>query len=121
MFSTNLSNMLRAVSSALETPVVFLLIVVLAITVIMVGTLIAEFFTERIRLRAKLPSLADDLKKGEVPIEQLIETSVLLKRQKKALLELTRHKELTDVMRESLAVRLLFEERLHYERITKKL
>lgn len=120
MFSSaNLSNALRAVASALETPVVVVLLVLMGVTVVLVGTLITELFTERLHMKAKLPKLVDQIKKGECCLEETILTSGLLRRQKKALLELTAHKELTPSMREALAIRLLHEEREHYDLIVK--
>ena len=120
MFSgTDLSNALRAVSESLQSPVIFILLVLLATTIIMVGTLVAEVFTERMQLKVKLPKLVDALKSGETLIDRTIEKSGLLKRQKKALLELTSHKELNPVMREALAERLVYEEREHYDSIVK--
>jgi biopolymer transport protein ExbB/TolQ len=119
MFSTeNLNNALRAVASALQTPVVCVLLLLLAGTAVMVGTVIAELFTERLRLKARLPLLVDRLKAGD-SLKEIIDSSGLLKRQRKALLELTAHKELTPPMREALAVRLINEEREHYDTIVK--
>ena len=65
-------------------------------------------------MKAKMPKLADDLKSGERPIEEVIRDSGLLKRQKRALTELISHPDITPAMRESLAVRLLEEEKSHY-------
>lgn len=120
MFSSaNLNNALRAVASSLESPVVFILLVIMAVTIVLVGTLIAELFTERLHLKARLPQLVDRIRKGENSLEETIRASGLLRRQKKALLELTAHKELTPSMREALAIRLLHEEREHYDLIVK--
>ena len=85
----------------------------------MVGTLLAEYFTEHIRLKVKLPQLFDELNSGEIPTAECIRNSGLLKRQKQALIELTRHPELTAIMREALAVRLITEEQAHYDQIVK--
>jgi biopolymer transport protein ExbB/TolQ len=120
MFSgTNLSDALRAVASSLQTPVICVLLILLAAAVIMLGTLIAEMFTERWQLKAKLPKLVDALKSDKSSIEKTIGDSQLLRRQKKALLELTNHKELNPAMREALAERLVYEEREHYDGIVK--
>ena len=112
--STELSNALRAVTGAMQSPVIIILLVFIALAVIMAGTLIAELFTERLRMKAKMPKLADDLKEGARPLEEIIKDSGLLKRQKKALTELISHPDITPAMRESLAVRLLEEEKSHY-------
>lgn len=117
--STNLSNTLRAVASALQTPVIIILLVIIAVTIILAGTLIAELFTERLRMKAKLPTLVDRIKAHDVPMAQIIAKSGLLKRQKKILTEAISHPKLTPPMRESLAVELLRQERAHYETIVK--
>lgn len=120
MFSSeNLSNALRAVASALQVPVTLVLLLLLAVTAIMVGTLVAELFTERLRLKVKLPLLVDRLRADDESVNETIERSGLLKRQRKVLLELTAHDGLTPRMRESLAVRLLHEEQEHYDSIVK--
>jgi biopolymer transport protein ExbB/TolQ len=85
----------------------------------MAGTLIAEIFTERLQLKAKLPKLVDALRSGKAPINETIEKSGVLRRQKRTLLELTNHKDLNPAMREALAERLVYEEREHYDGIVK--
>lgn len=120
MFSgANLSNVLRAVASGLETPVIVILILLMAAAITLLGSLIVEFFTERIHLKVELPKLVDSLKAGHEPPAEVIQQSGLLKRQKETLLELTKHPELTETMRESLAVRLIYEEQNRYDRIVK--
>ena len=119
MLSTNLSNALRAVASALQTPVSLVLVILMAASVVLLGTLVAEGFTERLRLRARLPLLVDRIRAGEEPLEQIIAGSGLLRRQKRALLELKSHPDLTPAMRESLAAQLLFKERTHYDGLVK--
>lgn len=62
MLSTeNMNNALRAVASTMQDPVVFILLVILALAVILAGTLIAECFTERLRLKVKLPQQAESI------------------------------------------------------------
>ena len=112
--STELSNALRAVTGAMQSPVIVILLIFIALAVVMAATLIAELFTERIHMKAKMPKLADDLKEGARPLEEIIKDSGLLKRQKKALVELISHPDITPQMRESMAVRLLEEEKAHY-------
>ena len=62
---------------------------------------------ERRRLSGSLPELLDRLRAGEQSIAECIEGSGLLRRQKNALLELTRHPDFTPAMGESLAANLL--------------
>ena len=112
--NVNLSEALRALATVLETPVAVILLALIAVSVIMTGTLIAELFTERIHMKAKLPELLGRLEKREQPVEEIIQNSGLLKRQKNALLTVCEQKELTPLKRESLALQLLEHERAHY-------
>ena len=111
-------DILRALSSALETPVVVILIAFLAAAAALTGWLIAEYCTERRHLKVALPQLLEDLRAAP-DRAAVIEASGLLRRQKDALLELTRHPDLTDEMREALAVRLLEQEQDRYDGIVK--
>ena len=113
-----LSKAMRTIAAAMEKPVIVLLLFLVAVTVFMIGWLIAEFFTERRHLRAKLPALVDQLNTtdNKVQIDRCIESSELLYRQKMALKELVMHPDITPLMRESLAVRLLQEEQSFYDR-----
>ena len=115
MLTQNLNSVLRAIASAMQTPVIIVLLLLIAVAVVMAGTLIAELFTERIHMKAKLPKLLNDLQKHERPIEDIISESGLLKRQKKALLTVLEQKELTPLKRESLAGELMEMETDHYD------
>ena len=120
MFSSaNLLEMLRAVASGLKIPVMILLLILVAVTVLMLGSLIAELFTERMRLKAKLPRLVDEIRKNDSDIQDVVMRSGLLKRQRTVLLELVSHPDLTSVMREALARKLIYQEQAYYNRITK--
>ena len=111
----NLSDALRAVAAALQTPVIIILLLLVAVTIIMLGTLIAELFTERIHMRVKLPELLNAMQKRERPLEEIISESGLLRRQKKALLTICEQKNLTPLKREALASELLEREKAHYD------
>lgn len=120
MFSaTDFTNILRAIASALATPVNIILLLLMAMTIVLFGTLVAEGLTERLRLRVKLPNLVDQIRAQASPIEKIIDTSGLLKRQKRVLNELVSHPDLTPAMRESLAAQLLWKERAHYDHVVK--
>lgn len=146
MLTSDLSNALRAVSSGLQTPVIVILLFILAVTVLLIGTLIGEIFTERRHMKQNMPEFADRIQECAEASEEaainnkntenvkdaengsrqaaekaaeVIQASGLLKRQKNALIELTKHSSITPLMRESMAVRLLHEERSHYEKILK--
>jgi biopolymer transport protein ExbB/TolQ len=92
-----------------------ILLLLLAAAVFLLGSLLVEFFTERRRLRARLPELADALRRENADIPAVLRDSGLLRRQRNALLEVTAHPTLTPAMREALAVRLIRREREHYE------
>ncbi len=114
-----LNQVMYTIAQSLEVPDIVVLLILIAVSIVLVGTLLAEYFTEHIRLKVKLPQLFDELNSGEIPTAECIRNSGLLKRQKQALIELTRHPELTAIMREALAVRLITEEQAHYDQIVK--
>ena len=120
MTDTNeISGVMRAICSRLQIPVIIILIIMLAFTLVLVGTVIAELITSRRRLKVWMPRLIDDIKKQEIPPALSIKRSGLLKRQKAALIEVTDHKDLSDAMRESLAMRLVDEEKARCDGIIK--
>lgn len=119
MFTESLNQALRAVAEALRAPVIIVLLLLIAMAVLMLGALLAEVFTERTRLKAKMPWLVEQLKDRDRPMAEIIAASGLLKRQKAALTELTSHPDISQAAREALAKRLLFEEQSHYDSITK--
>lgn len=114
---SRLNAAMRAVASAMQTPVILILMLLLAFTVFLIGWVIVEFFTERSLLKAKLPALVDALNetKNREETKECVAKSGLLKRQRAALTELLSHPELTPLMRESLAVRIVTEEQSHYD------
>ncbi|MDO4544187.1 MAG: MotA/TolQ/ExbB proton channel family protein [Clostridia bacterium] len=114
-----LTDVMRVIANAMQYPVVIVLLLMFACVVVFLGWLAAEYFTERRHLNVKLPQLLDRLKEGYDPIETCIEESGLLKRQKAALFELTMHPDLTPDMREALAVRLITEEQVRYDKIVR--
>lgn len=114
-----LNQVMYTIAQSLEVPDIVVLLILIAVSIVLVGTLLAEYFTEHIRLKVKLPQLFDELNSGEIPTAECIRNSGLLKRQKQALIELTRHPELTAIMREALDVRLITEEQAHYDQIVK--
>lgn len=119
MLGQYLSDILRTVAAGLEYPVVAVLLLLMALALVLLGSLIAELFLEHRHLKVSLPALADALRAPDADIAACIGESGLLKRQKAMLLELTRHPELTPLMREALADRLLEEVQSRYDRIVK--
>ena len=112
-------KILRAIASAMELPVVIGLILFIAFTLFSIGWWAVEYFRERRHMRITLPALLDELRAAENGAAEIIEKSGLLRRQKDALLELTRHPDFTPEMREALAVRLLEQEQDRYDKIVK--
>lgn len=120
MFSEAVKDVLRAVSGALQIPTIVILLLLILITVVMLGSLIAEIFTERRKLKVKIPLLIDELQeKSRDEVIEIIKKSGLLKRQKKAALELIVRGKLPEATREALARQLIFEEENRYEKITR--
>ena len=112
---------MRAIVSACQVPVIILLIVFAIFIVVVLGTLLGEKISERRHFKVFLPKLLDELRACEnvEQVQKTIKGSGLLLRQKKALLELTRHKSATPSMLESLAASLDFEEQKRYDSIVK--
>ena len=113
-----LNDTLRQIASSLEAPVVAFLLLLAAATIFMVGTIIVEFFTSRLKLKVTLPQLVDRLH-GAEDMAEVIRSAGLLKRQTAKLVELTQHAQLTPNEREAYAVRLVAAERAHYNGIVK--
>ena len=112
-------KILRAIASAMELPVVIGLILFIAFTLFSIGWWAVEYFRERRHMRVSLPALLDQLRAAEDGVAETIEKSGLLRRQKDALLELTRHPDFDAAMRESLGANLLEREQSHYDGILK--
>ena len=115
----DLGDVLRAVAAGLDIPVKAILIILILSAAALLGWLVAEIFTERRRLKITLPKLLDDMQSGAGTLSDIISGSGLLKRQKEALLELMRHPDFNDAMREALAVRLIEQEQARYDGILK--
>lgn len=112
-------KILRSIASAMELPVVIGLILFIAFTLFSIGWWAVEYFRERRHMRVTLPALLDELRAAENGAAEIIEKSGLLRLQKDALLELTKHPEFDAAMRESLGANLLEREQSHYDGILK--
>lgn len=114
---STLSSIMRQLVSVLQDPVVAILLALLAISVVFIGITIIEWLVERRHLRVSMPKLMDQLRacstSGE--LREVIQASGLLNSQKKVLVELTAHPDLTGTEREALAVRLLEQEQAKYD------
>lgn len=102
--STN--SIMRQIVTVLDIPVKVVLIAMLIIALIMLGGLIAEFIQRRY-LTVKAASVIDAIKKGDRDVETIVKTSNLLAKQKRLLLELTIHQNLSKSMKENFAASLL--------------
>ena len=102
----NISNIMRQIVSLLDVPVKVILIAFLIYSLVMLGGLIAEFLQRRY-LIVKAANVADAIKKGEKNVTTIISNSKLLTKQKRLLLEVTMHKNLSNDMKENFAASLL--------------
>ena len=118
-FDSAVDTALRALVSSFQTPALVLLLVLAAAVVIALGALVAEYILERRHFTVFLPRLVDELRAESDDTRGVIERSGLLLRQKRALIELTRHPDITPEMRESLAVGLEYDERRRYDTAVK--
>ena len=59
--ASELSRILRSICASFEKPVIVILLIILACTLVLVGTLIAEIITERRHLRVWVPKLIDEI------------------------------------------------------------
>lgn len=108
-------DMLRAVSAGLQIPTIIILLCLVALTVVLLGSLVVEYFTERKQLSGSIPELIDALQgKNGRELAAVIKNSGLLQRQKAALLELVQRENLPLDTRIALAKKLLLDEEKHY-------
>ena len=101
-----INDVMRQIVTILDAPVKVVLIVLLIISLVMVGGLIAEYF-QRKYLKVRAASVVDAIKKGDRDPATIIKNSSLLISQKRLLLELTIHKNLSDEMKDNFAASLL--------------
>lgn len=114
-----IGDILRQVSNILYIPVIVLLIFCIAMAVFLLGWAIGEYFSERRHMKVHMPEFLEQLRAASGTPEgcaPCIRASLLLKRQKALLLELLAHPDFSDTMRQALAVRLLEEEQIRYDR-----
>ena len=109
-----LTTVLRAVASALKLPVIAILIILAVVTVVILGMLIAEVFTERRKFSPALSQLIDDIQSAPNP-EICVANSGLLKQQKADLLEMLSHPSASPQVRETLAVNLVAKQQARFD------
>lgn len=110
-----LGKVLHSMTSVLQIPVVIILILFIAAILVAIGWIISEYMNEHKHMQVQLPKLLDEIRAGEQPIEEIIGTSGLLKTQKEALVEITKHSDFNNLMLESLAANLLEREQERYD------
>ena len=113
--TSTVTQMLRAVASGLKIPTIIILLLLIALTVVLLGTLVAEYFTERKQLKGSIPELIDAMQgKNTEELGEVIRSSGLLQRQKDAVLEVVSRGSLPEDTRIALAKKLLLDEEKHY-------
>lgn len=116
--STYLADVLHRASQAFLVPTMFFLATLIAYSLWNIGAIAVEYFTERRRLTAKVPELADTLHAATVDgFPGIIQRSGLLRRQKASLAELIKHRDLPEDSLVAVARRLLATEEEHYSAI----
>ena len=89
-------------------------------TIVLLGTFIAEFFTERKALKVNIPALIDEMQgKNTTELDEVVSGSGLLKRQKEAAHELIVRIKYPNDTREALARQIISDEESRYNKITK--
>ena len=114
----SLSTILHTVGQGLRIPCLLTLLLLILISVWQIGDLLVEVFTERRRLRADIPALLRKIHSEHDSLEELVENSGLLKRQKQELLQLVSAAGMPRASMVALAQRLLASEEQRYGRIT---
>lgn len=118
--SEAVQDILRVISATMQTPTIVILIILIAVAVVMLGSIVAEYFTDHRRLSAKIPELIDEFQgKNTAEMKELVAGAGLLKRQKAALQQLISRIDYSDNTREALARQLLADEEFRYNKITK--
>ena len=113
-------DILRLISSSLQIPTIVILIILIIVAIIMLGSIIAEAFTERSKLKGDIPGLIDSMQGKTIDeLKTVINSSGLLKRQRNAVLQLLNRSSLPADTREALARQLLADEEAHYNKIVR--
>lgn len=116
---TYLSDILHVVSQALLAPDIILLLAFILYALFSIGSVIAEYFTERKHFQVTMPKfLAALMAAEEDDIPDVIKDSGLLKRQKIALYTVYEYRALPGDSLVALVRRLVNEEETRYDRIT---
>lgn len=115
----SLGYILHIVGQKLIIPCSIVLIILIIATIWEIGNLIVEFFMERLKPRENVPGLIRKIHAdGAVNLRDIIENSVLIKRQKEALFMLTESGDMSRASLTAMAQRLLATEEGRYEKAT---
>ena len=115
-----IKDVLRAVASSLQIPTIIILLLLILATIVLLGTFIAELFTERKALKVNIPALIDEMQgKNTTELDEVVSGSGLLKRQKEAAHELIVRIKYPNDTREALARQIISDEESRYNKITK--
>lgn len=118
IFSKFLTDSMHTITHGLQIPTIIVLLILTLVTLIVLGSIIVEFFTERKALKANIPALMSAVHgKSMNEISDLIKKSEILKFHKKSLLELIKYNYLPNEEMEAIAKKLLATAEDHYNKI----
>lgn len=118
--SEAVKDVLRVITETLQIPTIIILILLMAVSAVMLGSIVAEYFTDHRKLKTSIPKLIDDLHdRHSAEMEMIINDAGILKRQKSALTYLLHRLSYPDNTREALARQLIADEEARYRQITK--
>lgn len=118
MAQTYLSDILHVVAQWLMVPDIILLLLFIAYALFCIGSVVAEFFTERRHFKVVMPKFLNDLMEAdEDGIPDVVKGSGLLNRQKQALLTVYEYRTLPGDALLALIRRLMSEEESRYDRV----
>ena len=106
MDNISINSVMRTITTALDVPVKIILISMLIVTIVMVSGLVAEYIQRR-KVNVKASNIIDAIKNGKDDVIAIIKNSSLLLFQKRLLLEVILHNNLSKDMKENLAISLL--------------
>ena len=113
-------DILRVITSSMQIPTIIILLILIGAAVFMLGSVIAEFFTDHRKLKTSIPYLIDELQDASSQeMVRIIDSAAILVRQKEALKYLVRRVSYPDDTREALARQLIADEEARYRKITR--
>ncbi len=117
-FSSPVSSAIHIISSALKFPAIIILLIFVVIVVFELGSLAVEIIHERRKVNQNVTDLLSNIHGKKIPqMQDVIQDSNLLKRQKIALQELLEHCKSVPYSGETLARKLLSTEESQYQKV----